>query len=167
MAWYTGKSFVCPYSLKQVVWDSARRQAWKFPKPLCAPRGEAFEVFGIAELPPLTAPTDVEALPCDEKSKLEGFAKELSTFIKAYAALAVASGEMMLKRLLSLVADDVLPAWSKATLEESWSSCSAATKKLDMPVSEVPMAYEVKLCAESGMLLVWTSGDHRRCTRSR
>ena len=67
MSWYTGKSFVCPYSLTQVVWDSARRQAWKFPKPLCAPPGEAFEAFGIAELPPLTAPKDFEALPGDEE----------------------------------------------------------------------------------------------------
>ena len=102
MALYIGK-FVCPYSLTQVVWDTPKRKVWKFPKLAGA----------------LTAPNGFEGFPGDDKSKLERFAKELSTFVKAYAALAVASDEMKLKRLLTLVADDVLPAWSKGTLDES------------------------------------------------
>ena len=128
---YSGK-FVSPYSLTHAVWDTLKQKVWKFPKLVVA----------------LAAPNDFEALLGDDKSKLERFAKELSTFVKAYSALAVASDEMKLKRLLTCVADDVLPAWSKGILEESWSSCSEATSKLDFPVSGVPMTYEVKLCAE-------------------
>ena len=139
MALYRGK-FVCPYSLTQIVWDS-QRHPWKLPRAAAPPRV-------TDELPPLVAPADMSAFPGDDKVQLETFAKHVSTFIKAYTARAVAFDEMKLKRLLTLIADDVLPAWSEKTLADSWSSCSAATRRLDFPVSGVPMTFEVKLCAE-------------------